>query len=150
MLFIFNIIGLFRFILKNILYICSMNRRSYFGFVWIGFVIVAISIFYNSGNQSFFPENKVSCSFQVNSDFSNLINPTDLPSSAECNDQSNIFENFETSIKRQADEIFSFGINRVKLLTQLDITISHHRFLEHFAQMQSNGFYLFAFCKMLI
>ncbi len=58
-----NIIGLFRFILKNILYICSVNRISYL--------------------------------------FSNV----------ECDNQSNIFENFETKFTRQVDEFFSFGIN---------------------------------------
>jgi len=127
-----------------------VNRRSYFGFVWVGFVIVVISIFYNSGNPSFLPKYRVSSGFQLSPDFSNLINPTDLLSSGECNDQSDIFENFETGITRQVDDIFSFGINRVKQLTQLDITITHHLYLEHLAQMQSNGFYLFACCKMLI
>lgn len=128
-----------------------MKQITSVGLLFVVIFLIASSIIYNSGNKAKLSTKEVTSVFQQTSDSFNLIISSDSPYSAECNEQINFTEeNTDSGIEKFVHSLNNQSLSRAKKLNQLNFISSRIFYQHHLAQMQSEGFYLYSLCKVLI
>lgn len=104
---------------------------------------------YNFENNSFF---KANYSLQTENSYSGLyfVSQNNIPFSSPYNEQVKTENKGDTEVVRELMPTNGFRISRLLDLTLNQLLTSNKIYLYHISNKQTDGFYLFFLCKMLI